>query len=122
MAYRISIPVKKAWQGHALKLSLGQVEYAARVRVNRTDVGSLIWQPWEIVIDERFEDESLELEITVTNTLANQLTSERVRNDWSNREGRGWPGPYDRKAAEFERDSRGGGLIGPVALKVGVLE
>ena len=122
VAYRISIPVKKAWQGHALKLSLGQVEYAARVRVNRTDVGSLIWQPWEIVIDERFEDESLELEITVTNTLANQLTSERVRNDWSNREGRGWPGPYDRKAAEFERDSRGGGLIGPVALKVGVLE
>jgi hypothetical protein len=119
VAYRISIPIKKEWHGFSLKLNLGLVEYEARVIVNGVSIGNVIGQPWEIDIPEKVEKESLELEIVVTNTLANILTSERVRNDWQNRTGPGWPGPYDARAAEFEKESRGGGLYGPVQLKIG---
>jgi len=119
VAYRISVPLKKQWHGSSLKLQIGRIEYAAKVRVNGLEAGTLIWPPWEIAIPQKVQNDSLELEIVVTNTLANLLTSEKVRNDWQSRQGPGWPGPYDARAAEFEKESRGGGLYGPVLLKVG---
>jgi hypothetical protein len=117
IAYRIQVQVPKEWRGRSMILQLGRMEYAAKVKVNDTIVGNVIWDPWEIELPQ--QKESFELEIVVTNTLANVLTSERVRNDWKNRKGAGWPGPYDARAAEFEKDSRGGGLYGPVTLKIG---
>jgi hypothetical protein len=63
------------------------------------------------------QEEELELEIVVANTLANVLTSERVCRDWESRQGPGWPGPYHTRALEFEMESRGGGFYGPVSLQ-----
>lgn len=117
ISYRIQVPVPEEWQNCSMILQLGHVEYAARVYVNKTEIGNVVWGPWEIELPK--QNEPYELEIVVTNTLANVLTSERVRNDWKNRKGAGWPGPYDARAAEFEKDSRGGGLFGPVTLKIG---
>jgi len=117
IAYRIQVQVPEEWRGRSMILQLGHIEYVAKVKVNDTIVGNVIWDPWEIELPQ--QKELFELEIVVTNTLANVLTSERVRNDWKNRKGAGWPGPYDARAAEFEKDSRGGGLYGPVALKIG---
>jgi hypothetical protein len=116
-AYRIKIPMLEEWRNCSMILQLGQIEYVAKVHVNGAEVGKVIWKPYEIELPK--QKEPFELEVVVTNTLANVLTSERIRNDWKNRKGRGWPGPYDARAAEFEKDSRGGGLFGPVTLKIG---
>ena len=120
--YRVSIPLQPAWQGLGVKVKLGQVEYVAEVRINDVSAGTVIWPPWEITVTEGIGGDTLELEVVVTNTLANQLTSARVRNDWAQRTGPGWPGPYDARAAVFEMDSRGGGLYGPVILEIGHTE
>jgi len=127
VSYRIKVPILEEWRNCSMILQLGQVEYVAKVYVNGNKIGNVVWGPWEIELPKQNEpfsfrrvtEEQNELEIVVTNTLANVLTSERVRNDWKNRKGPGWPGPYDARAAEFEKDSRGGGLFGPVTLKIG---
>jgi len=127
VSYRIKVPILEEWRNCSMILQLGQVEYVAKVYVNGNKIGNVVWDPWEIELPKQNEpfsfrrvtEEQNELEIVVTNTLANVLTSERVRNDWKNRKGPGWPGPYDARAAEFEKDSRGGGLFGPVTLKIG---
>ncbi len=117
VAYRISVDLPKSWQGLPLRLSLGKVEYAAWVWANGQEVGRLIWPPWEVDLSNVVRGERLELEIVITNTLANVLTSERVRRDWESQQGPGWPGPYHVPALEFEMESRGGGLYGPVRLQ-----
>jgi len=119
VAYRVSIPLRQDWQGLAARVKLGDVEYVAEVRIDGVSAGKRIWPPWEIILPEGICSGTLELEVVVTNTLANQLTSERVRNDWAQRTGPGWPGVYDARAAVFEMDSRGGGLYGPVTLEIG---
>ncbi len=52
----------------------------------------------------------------MSNTLANAITSQRVQKEWSAHTTPGWPGPYHERALEFEMESRGGGLFGPVTL------
>lgn len=121
VAYRITVAIPEAWRACAWKLDLGRVEYAATVRVNGQEVGKVTGPPYEILLPAQPGSETLEVEVVVTNTLANALTSARVRSDWSRRQGPGWPGPYDARAAVFERESRGGGLFGPVCLEAGCL-
>lgn len=120
VAYKISVPVKKEWKGKSMRLSIGQAEYAAEIKVNGVDAGKIVWTPWEIEFDNKIDDSAIDLEIAVTNTLANVLTSEKVRADWENQGGYGWPGQYDARTVKFERDSRGGGLPGPVVLEIGI--
>ncbi|HPO13938.1 MAG TPA: hypothetical protein PLI09_10870 [Candidatus Hydrogenedentes bacterium] len=36
---------------------------------------------------------------------------------WQEKQGPGWPSPYHKRALEFERESRGGGLQGPITLR-----
>ena len=119
VSYRIPVDLPKEWAGLPLRLDLGRVEYAARVRINDKDYGSLVWPPWKIELPDLHGRSRLDVEVIVTNTLANILTSERVRNDWGNRKGAGWPGPYHVRALDFEMGSRGGGLFGPVRLECG---
>jgi hypothetical protein len=56
------------------------------------------------------------LRIRITNTLANYLVSPAVRADWASKKGPGWPGVYDARANEFEKQSTKSGLFGPVRL------
>jgi len=100
-----------------LVLDLGGVEYAVRVRVDGRNVGCVLWNPWRLELPSLAGRSEFELEITVSNTLANELTSRRVRDAWSKRKGPGWPGPYHQRELKFETESRGGGLLGPVCLQ-----
>jgi len=76
----------------------------------------MLWHPWKIVLPPLTQGKHA-LVIRVANTLANELTSERVIKLWSEKQGPGWPSPYHKRALEFERESRGGGLQGPVMLR-----
>jgi hypothetical protein len=118
VTYRRTVKVPEALRGGRLVLDLGGVEYAARVRVDGQNVGCVLWSPWHIELPTLKNPSEFVLEIEVSSTLANELSSQRVHDAWSKRKGPGWPGPYHAQAAKFEMDSRGGGLVGPVQLQL----
>jgi hypothetical protein len=118
VTYRRTVKVPEALRGGRSVLDLGSVEYAARVRVDGRNVGCVLWNPWRVELPSLAGRSEFELEIEVSNTLANELTSPRVRDAWSHRKGPGWPGPYHQRELKFETESRGGGLLGPVRLQL----
>jgi hypothetical protein len=116
VTYRRTVSVPELLREGRLLLDLGGLEYAARVSVDGREVGRVLWGPWRIELPPMEGRAGFALEIQVANTLANEITSQRVRNDWSKRKGPGWPSPYHARQIQFEMDSRGGGLLGPVRL------
>ncbi len=114
--YRATVELPESWAGKPLELETGPIEYAATVFVDGKTVGTMLWHPWKIVLPPLTQGKHA-LVIRVANTLANELTSERVIKLWSEKQGPGWPSPYHKRALEFERESRGGGLQGPVMLR-----
>ncbi|NUQ66120.1 MAG: hypothetical protein HUU20_26965 [Pirellulales bacterium] len=117
VTYHRTVKIPETLSGGRLVLDLGHVEYAARVRVDGQHVGCVLWNPWRLEFPSLTGRSEFELEIAVSNTLANELTSQRVRDAWSKRKGPGWPGPYHERELKFETESRGGGLLGPVRLQ-----
>ena len=117
VTYRRKVNVPESLRGGRLLLDLGDVEYAARVSVDGQKLGCVLWSPWRIELSPLNDRCEFVLEITVSNTLANEITSRRVREAWGERKGPGWPSPYHKRALQFEMDSRGGGLLGPVRLQ-----
>ncbi len=113
--YRKTVTIAPDEANRPLTLDLGRVEYACEVYLDKQRVGSLFGRPWRIELPS-VSAGAHELRIIVSNTLANELTSERVRQEWSKKKGPGWPSPYHERAIRFEVDSRGGGLLGPVRL------
>ena len=118
VTYRRKVKIPETARDGRLVLDLGHVEYAARVRVDGRNVGCVLWNPWRLELPSLTGRGEFELEIAVSNTLANELTSQRVRDAWSKRKGPGWPGPYHQRELAFETESRGGGLLGPVRLQL----
>jgi len=118
VTYRRTVAVPASMTGGRLLLDLGAVEYAARVSIDGHRIGSVLWSPWQIELPPLGNRSEFVLEIEVSNTLANELTSQRVRDAWAKRSGLGWPSPYHEMSLGFERDSRGGGLVGPVRLQL----
>lgn len=116
--YKLHVKLPDDWQGQRLRLDLGRVDYAARVRINGNDVGTTLWSPWIVEWTRDPGDREFELSIEVANTLANELTSQRLQEAWAKRSGPGWPGPYHQRALDFEKESRSGGLFGPVKLEM----
>ncbi len=113
--YRATIELPDSWAGKPLELETGPIEYATTIFVDGTAVGHLVWPPWKITLPPCTHGKH-EIIIRVANTLANELTSERVIKLWAEKQGPGWPSPYHKRALEFERESRGGGLQGPIVL------
>jgi hypothetical protein len=113
--YRTTLTVPADWADRRLLLDLGRVEYACQVSLDGRPVGKILWQPWQIELPPMSAGPH-EMSIVVANTLANELTSHRVRETWSKKKGPGWPSPYHERALRFEAESRGGGLIGPVRI------
>jgi hypothetical protein len=116
VTYRKTVTVPEAMRGGRLVLDLGGLEYAARVKVDGEDVGCVLWSPWTIELPSLGDRTQFVLDIEMSNTLANELTSSRVRDAWGAMTGDGWPGYYNAGAWALEADSRGGGLLGPVSL------
>ena len=116
--YRRRVTLPADWIGKRLRLSLGKVDYSARVHINAREIGTAQWYPADLEFTLPERSSEFELNIEVANTLASELTSERVQKEWSQRKGPGWPGPYHVRALEFEKESRSGGLFGPVTIEV----
>jgi hypothetical protein len=117
VAYRRTVELPASWQGKRLVLDLGGLEYAARVSVDGKPVGCVLWSPWQIELPPRNDSQPMVIDVEVANTLANELTSSRVVEAWSKRSGPGWPSCYHKRALDMEKESRGGGLLGPVQLR-----
>ncbi len=113
--YQFVLNVPAAWSGSPLQLETGPIEYAASVEVDGKKAGHLLWAPWRVALP-RCGPGAHTITIRVANTLANELTSDRVRQAWSQKRGPGWPSPYHKRALEFERESRGGGISGPIHM------
>lgn len=114
--YRTTIELPESWAGKPLELETGPIEYAATLFVDDAAVGAMLWHPWQIILPPLTPGKH-EIVLRVANTLANELTSERVIKLWSEKQGPGWPSPYHKRTLEFERESRGGGLHGPITLR-----
>jgi len=113
--YTATFDLPQEWDGELLQLETGPLEYAAQVLCDGKPVAYLLWPPWHVELPAMTAGRH-EITIRVANTLANELTSQRVAEAWKARTGPGWPSPYHQRALVFERESRGGGLPGPVRL------
>jgi hypothetical protein len=114
--YVADVVIPPSWDRDPVRLCTGPIEYAATVFVDDTVVGSLLWAPWRLDLPPLGAG-THHIVIRVANTLANELTSQRVEDLWSQKKGDGWPSPYHVRAFAFERESRGGGLKGPVVVE-----
>lgn len=111
ISFDIPAPSADGWQLH-----LGKVCYSARVRLNGTDLGTILARPWWITIPLALVKPTGNiLEIEVTNLMANRLA------DLERRQGDKWRPfllvnihykPFD--AAQWSRVPYG--LLGPVQL------
>jgi hypothetical protein len=113
--YQFDVNLPEGWSGSRWLLETGTLEYAATVHVDRKKAGQLLWMPWRLVLPKCGPGLHT-ITIRVANTLANELTSDRVSRAWAGKKGPGWPSPYHKRALEFERESRGGGISLPVQL------
>jgi hypothetical protein len=113
--YEFVLNMPADWNGSLLQLETGPLEYAATVLVDRQKVGHLLWSPWRVILPKCNHGPHT-ITIRVANTLANELTSDRVSQAWAQKQGPGWPSPYHKRALEFERESRGGSIAGPIQL------
>jgi hypothetical protein len=114
--YTADVELPETWTADPMVLETGPIEYAATVFLDGVPIGQILWPPWRIELPPCKPGRHT-LTIRVANTLANELTSDRVTQLWSAKTGPGWPSPYHKRAIEFERESRGGGLQGPIGLK-----
>lgn len=96
-------------------IDLGEVYYAATVKVNGTEVKKLIMSPYRTVIDKSLLKERNKLEITVSNTAANALLSA----DYENAE-QSAIGPYHGTTLDFEKESIKQGISEVKIYKRGV--
>lgn len=113
--YWFKLEVPGGWRGSCLQVETGPVDYSATVFLDGRKAGHVLWAPWRVLLPE-CQPGTHVITIKVANTLANELTSERVSQAWSQKKGPGWPSPYHERALKFERESRGGGLAGPVRI------
>jgi hypothetical protein len=114
--YRVTFDLPETWANAPLQLDTGPVQYAATVLLDGKIQGQMLWAPWRIALPSVPAGKH-ELVLRVANTLANELTSERVKASWAEKKGPGWPSPYHARTIVFEQDSRGGGIQGPVVLR-----
>jgi len=115
VAYTAQFEVPAQWADCPIELQTGPVAYAATVLIDGRQVGSMLWPPWRIELPPCSVGLH-ELTIRVANTLANELVSERVAKLWAAKSGPGWPSPYHKRALEFESETSGGGIQGPIRL------
>ena len=98
-----------------LLLSLGEVCYAASVRLNGRSVGRKLFGPFDFVLSSGLKKGRNLLEIDVANTLANALLAPETQDSW--RRAGVKLSPYEERQRTFERESLSSGLIGPVSLR-----
>ena len=96
-------------------LDLGEVLYSASVKLNGKEIGKRLWGPFVFDLSPALKKGTNLLEVTVTNTLANVLSPEELKERWA----REFPplSSYEVQQRAFEKDSLDSGLYGPVTLR-----
>ena len=97
-----------------LTLSLGKVNYTARVVLNGEQIATLVFPPYECKIPQSLLKKSNTLSIFVSNTSANEYAYTHEFDG----DGIADLGPYRKKADEFHKTVIESGLIGPVKIKL----
>lgn len=98
----------------AAMISLGKVAYSAEVKINGKHCGYAVFEPMKLAVNgKNFKKGSNLIEITVSNTAANQFVLSGADRFFEPKE----IGPYNDRSKEFEKESLDGGLYGPVTVK-----
>jgi hypothetical protein len=120
--YTLTFPRPDGRAGH-WRLDLGEVHESACVRLNGRHLGTLIGPSYELVIDQARLNKRNELEVHVSNLMANRIAAMDRRDEpWKRfynvnfpaklRENQGENGLFDAS----HREPRKSGLTGPVTL------
>ncbi|MDD4773711.1 MAG: hypothetical protein PHZ09_08910, partial [Eubacteriales bacterium] len=96
-------------------LDLGEVKYTCEVILDGVSLGIRCMTPYTYFVPGARREPLSKLQIRVSNTAANEYTSKEkeVAGMFSPAQ----IGPYHARTLKFERDTPGGGLIGPVTLR-----
>ena len=93
-------------------IDLGSVCYSASVTLNDHPLGTVLAPPYRLSIPKGLLREENTLEITVTNTPANQFVHTGFFDRWTIPQ----ISPYFERTRTMARDSVAGGLYGPVRI------
>jgi hypothetical protein len=97
------------------ELDLGQVLYAARVRLNGKDLGPRAWRPFRWDVGSALKPGLNVLEVEVANTGANELAADPEH--YRELDAKGWiRNSYARMYLPFDREMVPSGLLGPVRI------
>ena len=91
-----------------LLLRLGKVHYAAEVFLNGKLAGQKLFPPFDFYLKKYLKRGRNHLEIKVSNTLANLLSSEEIRTLWQERGV--LLSPYEKRQQDHEKESCVSGL------------
>jgi hypothetical protein len=107
----------KAQAGQAARLSLGKVNYACTVILNGRLLGRRFWGPFDFDIPKHLLRKQNTLEVKVTNTFANAVSSKSAYDVWQKYYPEAFKNAhYEHILKQFEPDSFPSGLFGPVKL------
>ena len=105
-----TLPVEKV--GKAGLLDLGDVRFAASVRLNGHSLGAAFMSPFRFKVPDGLLRQTNTLKIVVTNTSANWYVHTDHFDKWDDRE----LSPYFDAEKAYAKDAASGGLYGPVVL------
>jgi hypothetical protein len=117
--YAIDFIFQENPDNRRLFIELGKVNYAASVKLNEKELGQLVWGPFRVDISDCIRKGENNLKIIVTNSLANSILADGLREKWCGNCGKSWPDikfVYDDMQRNFEKDSLPSGLFGPVKI------
>ena len=97
-------------------LDLGDVHYAATVRLNGRELGTRLYAPYVFELSDAFCPGRNRLEVAVVNTLANAIAPKEVQQKW--RRQLPFECSYEKIQRRYEQESLVSGLFGPVEFKV----
>ncbi|MCC6585857.1 MAG: hypothetical protein IT168_03985 [Bryobacterales bacterium] len=100
--------------GGPLSLDLGEVRYAARLKVNGRDLGVRAWRPYRWDLQGAVRPGVNAIEVEVRNTRANEL-ADQARYDELEKAGH-FRNSYIRTYRKFDLEMLPSGLIGPVRI------
>ncbi|MBN1942882.1 MAG: hypothetical protein JW849_06265 [Phycisphaerae bacterium] len=110
--YAVSFTCPKTVVAKARFLDLGFLRCACDVRLNGQSLGRRAWAPYRFPMAGLLRAGKNELNIIVTNTLANQFVTTKNLDRWP----ANVIGPYHAIGKAFEKDSLTSGLFGPVRI------
>ncbi|HOG52206.1 MAG TPA: hypothetical protein PKY10_16580, partial [Lentisphaeria bacterium] len=100
--------------GQCRFLDLGDVRFACSVKLNGVDLGARMLGPFVFETGSALKSGRNVLEITVTNTIANAVSTDHAREEWAKTAPLSF---YEFLVRTFEKSSYASGLFGPVCIR-----